>query len=133
MGEAMTSIAKIADVAVRVLAMLCLYIGLALAARLLGVGMGSRNPLDMLGIVAFTYLAIFTLGYLFAAVGIWIGSAWGFVVAIGTAFAEIILAMVGDLSVRLSTMDFLLALAVLIVAAGLFVAVEIRPFLSLHN
>lgn len=129
----MTSFANLAAIVGRVLAGLCLYVGLALAARLLGVGTGSQNPLLVLGVATFIWFAIFTLGYLFAAVGIWMGSAWGLVVAIGTTLTEIILAMLGEPAVRLSTLDFLLALVVLILAAGLFVVVEIRPLLTFHD
>lgn len=129
----MPSFAKLAHVAGRLLAALCLYIGLALAARLLGVNTGSHSPLAAFGVTAFTYLGIFTLGYLFAAVGIWIGSAWGYVVTIGTALVELVLIVSGDTALGLSNLDFVLALVVLIVAAGLFVVIEIKPFSSLHD
>jgi hypothetical protein len=127
------SLAKLAVIAGRVLAVLCLYIGLALAARLLGVGTGSQSPLLLLGGATFSWLAVFTLGYLFAAVGIWIGLTWGYVIAIGTTFTEIVLVILGDPAVRLSNGDFLMALFVLVLAAGLFVVIEIRPLLTLHD
>ncbi len=127
------TLAKFAMIAGRVLAALCLYVGLFMAAGLLGVHSGGQSPLLQLGPTAFTYLAIFTLGYLFAAVGIWIGSTWGYVVAVGTALAELVLAMLGDPAVKLSTVDFFAALIVLIVGAALFVLVEIRPFSSFHD
>ena len=81
----------------------------------------------------FTWLAVLTLGYLFAAVGVWMSAAWGLVVAIGTALCELVLAMMGDASVRLPMLDFFLALIVVVVAGGLFVVVEIKPFSSLHD
>ena len=129
----MTSFAGLTVIAGRVLAGLCLYVGLALAARLLGVNAGSQSPLVLLGAATFTWFAIFTLGYLFAAVGIWIGLAWGFVIAIGTTFTEIVLVMLGDPAVRLSPLDFIEALVVLILAIGLFAITQIRPLLRLHD
>ena len=129
----MTTIAKFSRIAGRVLSVLCLFMGLALAARLLGVGGGSRSPIAMYGVTAFIWLAVFAVGYLFAAVGIWIGSAWGHVLAIGTAACAIFLALFGGPDIRLPALDFLLALLVFVLAAGLFAIVEIKLFGSVHD
>ena len=127
------SLAKIGIIVGRVLAVVCLFVGLSLASSLLGVRSGGRSPLDQLGFVAFTYLAVFTIGYLFAAVGIWIGSSWGLVVAIGTALVEIIIALTGEASVRLSDIEFFIALTVFVVALALFAIKEVKLFSSLHD
>ena len=129
----MTTIAKFSRIAGRVLSVLCLFMGLTLAARLLGVAGGSHSPIAMYGATAFTWLAIFTVGYLVAAVGVWIGSAWGYVLAIGTAASAVVMALFGGPDIRLPAMDFLLALLVLVLAAGLFAIVEIKLFGSVHD
>ncbi len=127
------SLATIGVIVARALSVVCLFVGLSLASSLLGVRSGINSPLAQLGLVAFTYLAVFTLGYLFAAVGIWIGSSWGLVVALGTALVEIILAVSGDSAVRLSEVEFFIALMVFVVALALFVIKEVRLFSSLHD
>lgn len=125
--------AKIGVLVGRMLAIVCLFVGLSLASSLLGVRLGDNSPLAQLGMVAFTYLAGFTLGYLFAAVGIWIGSSWGLVVALATALVEIILAVIGDTAVRLSDVEFFIALMIFVVALALFAIKEIKLFSSLHD
>lgn len=129
----MTTLAKLADRSTRVVALVCLCVGFVSADRLLGISQGSRSPLDTMGIAAFTWLTIFTLGYFFSAVGIWIRSGWGLIVAIGTSLVELVLAMLGDPSVRLSGLEFLLVLLVLVLAGSIFVVVQIRPLLSVHD
>ena len=124
----MKAIVRFSRIAGRILALVCLYFGLSLAARLLGAGGGSVNPIALHGATAFTWLAIFATGYLFAAVGIWIGSAWGTVVAMGIALVEILIALFGAPAIRLPAIDFVMALFVLVIAAALFVVVEIRLF-----
>ena len=129
----MTTIAKFSRIAGQVLSGLCLYLGLALAARLLGVGGGSQSPVSLYGVTAFIWLGIFAVGYLFAAVGIWIRSAWGHVIAIGTAATAILNTLFGGGPASLPVLDFLLALVVFVLASGLFAIVEIRLFGSVND
>ena len=129
----MTTIAKFSRIAGYVLSGLCLYLGLALAARLLGAGGGSQSPIAVYGVNAFIWLAIFTVGYLFAAVGIWIRSGWGHVIAIGTAAVAILNTLFGDGAASLPALDFLLALLVFVLAGGLFAIVEIKLFGSVND
>ena len=125
----MTSLSSLTLIGGRVLGALCLYVGLMSAASLLGVHGGSQNPVAYYGPVAFTYLTVFSLGFLFAAVGIWIGSNWGSVVAILTALAEMAVALFGDVALELPAIDFMLALVVLIAGVGLFVLGHLGVFL----
>ncbi|MBU1174471.1 MAG: hypothetical protein KKH72_03630 [Alphaproteobacteria bacterium] len=129
----MAKIIRMSRIAGRVLAVLCLYIGLTLSARLVGAGGGGQSPLAMYGITAFTWLAVFAIGYLFAAVGIWIGSTWGTVVALGIAVCQIVLAMFDIAAIRLPNVDFVLALVVFVLAGALFVIVEIKPFSGVNE
>ena len=129
----MTTIAKFSRIAGQVLSALCLYLGLALAARLLGAGGGGQSPVVMYGVTAFTWMAIFSVGYLFAAVGIWIRSGWGHVIAIGTAAAAVLNTLFGESAASLPALDFLLALVVFVLAGGLFAIVEIKLFGSVND
>ena len=61
----------------RLVALLALFVALLDAARLLGIGAPIVDLADPKGAVSFGVLGIFTLGRLFAGVGIWIESNWG--------------------------------------------------------
>ncbi len=129
----MTSIARLTVFGGRVLAAFCLYVGLELAARLLGAGGGSQSPIAVFGVAGFTWLTIFAVGYLFAAVGIWIGSNWGCVVATGTAGAELALTLMGNADIRLPSTDFLMTLVILIAAVGLCIFSHIGKAGAVHD
>ena len=54
----------------RIVAMLALLLGLADAARLLGVSSGETSPIEILGPAGFGYLAAFCVARLFSVVGL---------------------------------------------------------------
>ena len=91
---------------VRFLAIVALLVGLADAARLLGVGAGDVSPIARYGLAGFTYLAVFCLARLFAAVGIWIGASWGMVLVGGATAIELLMFVAGSPDVHLDTIGF---------------------------
>jgi len=104
---------------IRIIAIISLLLGLSDAARLLGVDLGSRSPIAAMGVSGFTYLAIFSLARIFAAVGLWIKASWGVVLLIGATVAELALYLMGSPDVRLSLFGFgvrfVLLLAILVI------------------
>ena len=100
---------------VRIVAIIALLLGLSDAARLLGVGSGQPgvSPLHTLGISGFTYLAIFALARLFAAVGLWIQASWGAVLLVGATVIELGLYMLGSTDVQMSALGFAVRLVLL--------------------
>src|ERR1044071_5068069 len=81
---------------VRIVAIIALLLGLSDAARLLGIaGPGNVSPLTTLGAAGFTYLAIFAVARLFAAVGLWIQASWGAVLLIGATGMELAMYVMG--------------------------------------
>lgn len=112
---------------VRIVAIIALLLGLADAARLLGVSTGSVSPLATLGTAGFVYLAIFCLARLFAAVGLWIRASWGAVLLVAATAAELLLYLFGNPDVRLDAIGFALRLVLLIAITVIFVlAVRMR-------
>ncbi len=81
---------------IRIVALLALLLGLSDAARLLGVSLDTMSPIAVLGPAGFTFLAVFCLARLFAAVGLWIKASWGAVLLIGATTAELALYLSGS-------------------------------------
>jgi hypothetical protein len=99
--------APIAGRYVRIVAIIALLLGLSDAARLLGVSGGSaESPLVTLGAAGFTYLAIFCLARLFAAVGLWIRASWGAVLLVGATLLELGMYVLGNRDVQMSALGF---------------------------
>lgn len=109
---------------VRIVAIVALLLGLNDASRLLGIQMGDQSPLEVLGTTGFTYLAIFALARLFAAVGLWIKASWGAVLLVGATTIEVLLYLFGNPDVQMTLLGFgvrvaLLAGIVLIIVLSL--------------
>jgi hypothetical protein len=111
---------------VRIVAIIALLLGLSDAARLLGVaGVPGVSPIYTLGGTGFTYLAIFALARLFAAVGLWIQSSWGAVILVGATAIELGMYMFGNRDVQMSALGFAVRL-VLLVSIVLIVVLSFR-------
>lgn len=124
---------RIAVQSARIFAALSLFVALAGAARLLGVSSGPQNPIDILGPGPFAWQTAFVLGYLFAAVGIWIESSWGSVVLLGAAGFEVLLAMLGDPAVVLNAAGFTMRLVLVLGALALIVHARIKSTFTVHD
>lgn len=98
---------------IRIVALLALLLGLSDAARLLGVSLEATSPIAVLGPAGFTFLAIFCLARLFAAVGLWIKASWGAVLLIGATLAELGLYLSGSPDLRMSFVAFLMRVVLL--------------------
>lgn len=98
---------------IRIVALLALLLGLSDAARLLGVSLETMSPIAVLGPAGFTYLAIFCLARLFAAVGLWIKASWGAVLLIGATAAELALYLSGSPDLRMGFVAFLMRVILL--------------------
>lgn len=98
---------------IRIVALLALLLGLSDAARLLGVSLDTMSPIAVLGPAGFTYLAIFCLARLFAAVGLWIKASWGAVLLIGATAAELALYLSGSPDLRMGFIAFLMRVVLL--------------------
>lgn len=98
---------------IRIVALLALLLGLSDAARLLGVSLDTISPIAVLGPAGFTYLAIFCLARLFAAVGLWIKASWGAVLLIGATAAELALYLSGSPDLRMGFVAFLMRVILL--------------------
>jgi hypothetical protein len=99
---------------VRVVALIALMVGLSDAWRLLGVSSGDTSPLSVLGPSGFTYLAIFCLARLFAAVGLWIKASWGAVLLVGATGVELGLYLGGSRDVQMSAIGFAVRVLLLV-------------------
>lgn len=110
----------------RVLALVCLIVGLLDAGRLLGVHTGSRNPVEILGGIGFVYLTVFALARLFCAVGLWLNSSWGAVVLVGAAVIELALVLFGNPNVSVSGGGILVRIFLLIGGVGVLAFVQIK-------
>ncbi len=99
----------------RIVAIIALLLGLADAARLLGVSGGSASPITTLGPAGFTYLAVFCLARLFAAVGLWIKASWGAVLLGGATLVELALYLIGNRDIQIDAIGF--AVRVVLVAS----------------
>jgi hypothetical protein len=97
----------------RIIAIIALLLGLGDAARLLGVSTGAQSPITQLGATGFTYLAVFCVARLFAAVGLWIRASWGTVLLAGTTLIELALYFAGVREVRIDAFGFALRLLIL--------------------
>ena len=106
---------------VRIVAIIALLLGLADAARLLGVASGPVSPLQTLGTAGFVYLAVFCLARLFAAVGLWIRASWGAVLLVGATAVELGLYLLGNADVRMDALAFALRLVLLVAILVIFV------------
>lgn len=105
---------------VRIVAIIALTLGLADAARLLGVNAGSVSPLQTLGTAGFVYLAVFCLARLFAAVGLWIRASWGAVLLVGATVVEMVMYLMGNPDVRIDAIGFALRLVLLAAISVIF-------------
>ncbi len=106
---------------IRIVAIIALLLGLADAARLLGVSSGAVSPLQTLGAAGFVYLAIFCLARLFAAVGLWIRASWGAVMLVGATVVELVMYLMGNPDVRIDAIGFALRLVLLAAISVIFV------------
>ncbi|KKB11353.1 hypothetical protein VE25_13710 [Devosia geojensis] len=98
---------------IRVVALISLALGLADAARLLGVSLGAVSPIATMGLAGFVYLGIFSLVRLFAAVGLWIKASWGAVLLVGATTAELGLYLMGNPDIEMSAVGFAVRLVLL--------------------
>jgi len=94
----------------RIIAIVALLLGLADAARLLGVSSGAESPIALLGPAGFVYLAVFCLARLFAAVGLWIRASWGAVLLVGATVVELALYLFGVRDVQMGAFGFAIRL-----------------------
>jgi hypothetical protein len=114
--------APIAGRYVRIVAIIALLLGLSDAARLLGVsGNPAESPLAVLGTAGFTYLAIFALARLFAAVGLWIRASWGAVLLVGATLIELGMYVLGNPDVQMSALGFAVRVVLLASIVIIFV------------
>lgn len=100
---------------IRIVAIIALLLGLADAAKLVGVTSGAVSPLATLGPAGFTYLGIFCLARLFSAVGLWIRASWGAVLLVGATAVELLLYLLGNPDIHMDALGF--ALRVVLLAA----------------
>jgi hypothetical protein len=105
---------------VRIIAIVSLLLGLNDAARVLGVASGPESPIALLGGMGFTYIAIFAMARLFAAVGLWIRSSWGAVLLIGATVIELGLFLSGSHDVQISPIGFGIRLVLLVAILFVF-------------
>jgi hypothetical protein len=106
---------------VRIVAIIALLLGLNDASRLLGVTTGAESPFEMLGVAGFTYLAIFALARLFAAVGLWIRASWGAVLLVGATGVELGMYLLGNRDIQMSALGFAVRLVLLVSIVLIFV------------
>ena len=76
-------------------------------------------------VVGFTYLAIFAVARLFAAVGLWIRASWGAVLLIGATAIELGMYLMGSRDVQMSALGFAVRL-VLLVSIVLILVLSLR-------
>lgn len=106
---------------VRIVAIIALLLGLNDAARLLGVTTGDQSPLTTLGPAGFTYLALFALARLFAAVGLWIKASWGAVLLVAATGVELLMFLLGNRDIQMSAFGFAIRLVLLTAIILVFV------------
>ena len=106
---------------VRIVAIIALLLGLNDASRLLGVSSGAQSPFEILGVAGFTYLAVFALARLFAAVGLWIRSSWGAVLLVGATTVELGMYLLGNRDIQMSALGFAVRLVLLVSIVLIFV------------
>lgn len=110
----------------RVLACLSLLLGLADAARLVGIGSGTASPIAAMGAQTFVLLAIFCLCRLFAAVGLWMGTRWGAILLGSALLIEIALHAAGSNWVSLTLTGFIFKLMLLLAIILLLATERVR-------
>jgi hypothetical protein len=110
----------------RIIAIIALLLGLSDASRLL-IAPGTTSPITELGPAGFTYLAVFCIARLFAAVGLWIRASWG-AVLLGLATAiELGMYLFGNRDITISMVGFGVRLLLLVsVATLLFLSFRMR-------
>lgn len=108
---------------VRIVAIIALLLGLSDAARLLGVASvdAAASPIATLGASGFTYLAIFAMARLFAAVGLWIQASWGAVLLVGATAIELGMYLLGNADVQMSALGFAVRVVLLVSIVVIFV------------
>lgn len=106
---------------IRTIAIIALLLGLNDASRLLGISSGDVSPIAQLGPAGFTFLAIFALARLFAAVGLWIKASWGAVLLVAATGIEMILYLSGSRDVQMSGFGFGVRLVLLAAILLVFV------------
>ena len=79
------------------------------------------SPIYTLGVTGFTYLAIFAMARLFAAVGLWIQASWGAVLLVGATVIELGMYMLGSRDVQMSALGFAVRLVLLVSIVLIFV------------
>ncbi len=109
----------------RIIAIVALFLGLGDAARLLGVTSGAASPLQTLGVDGFTYLAVFCLARLFAAVGLWLGASWGAVLLVGGTVVEMVLFLGGNQAIQIDIFGFVIRLLI-VLAIGVLLVLSLR-------
>ena len=105
----------------RIVAIIALLLGLSDAARLLGVSGGAESPITTLGTAGFTYLAVFCLARLFAAVGLWIKASWGAVLLGGATLVELALYLTGSKDIQIDAIGFAVRVVLVASVTTLFV------------
>lgn len=118
---------------VRILALVCLVIGLSDAARLLGVSGGGAGPLQAMGTTGFVLLAIFAVSRLFAGVGLWINSSWGGVLLVGATLAELGLYFSGSPYVDIGMPGLSVRIALLLGILGFLGVRTLRARRHVHD
>jgi len=110
----------------RIIAIIALLLGLSDASRLL-IAPGTTSPITELGPAGFTYLSVFCIARLFAAVGLWIRASWG-AVLLGLATAiELGMYLFGNRDITISMVGFGVRLLLLVsVATLLFLSFRMR-------
>ena len=112
---------------IRIVAIISLLLGLSDAARLLGVWLGDQSPIALLGASGFTWLAVFCIARLFAAVGLWIRASWGAVLLGISTSIELLMYLIGNRDVTISAFGFAVRLVLVAsVAVLLFLSFRLR-------
>lgn len=105
---------------VRVIAIISLLLGLNDAARLLGVNLGTRSPVEIMGMPAFVYLGIFSMARIFAGVGLWLKASWGAVLLVAATAIELGMYLGGHPDVQLTGFGFAVRCVLLIAIIAVF-------------
>lgn len=92
----------------RGIALVALLLGLADAARLLGVGSGPASPIATLGLAGFAILGVFSVSRLFAAVGLWIRASWGGVLLLAATVVELAMYVTGNPNLQMDVPGFII-------------------------
>jgi hypothetical protein len=104
----------------RIIAIIALLLGLADAARLLGVSTGAESPITQLGTMGFSYLTVFCIAKLFSAVGLWIRASWGAVLLIIATVIELGMYFAGVPEMSIDAIGFAIRLLLVGSVAALF-------------